>query len=189
MNMVRQWFINLFLFCSVTSLSGNEVLSSLKNEIPLYYGSFKATVQLVYSDGKMSSGILSYSYPNKLHIQQSNGSVIATNGVKLWLYSRSTNVCISQDVGKGYGGIIPSLSSYSGIKNEDGYAFERVTGYYRKIQIRTQDGMLRFIRLQSEKNTVQIKFSNIKTVKSFKASLFNFKPSPNTQLLENPLKR
>lgn len=189
MNTLRQWFITLCLACTFHPLAANEILSTLKKELPLYYGSFKATVQLVYSDGKISSGILSYSYPNKLHIQQSNGSVIATNGVKLWLYSKSTDVCISQDVGEGYGGIIPSLYKYNGIKNEDGYVFEKDSGYYRKIQIKTHNGMLRFIRLQSEKNTIQIKFSDVKPVKSFKASLFNFKPSPNTQLLENPLKR
>lgn len=191
MQLARQFLLCLIFFISIglNAIYANQLVSELRKDIPLFYRSFKAAVQLVYDDGQVVSGVMSYTYPNKMHLQQSNGSVIATNGTQLWLYSKQTDVCIRQDIDEGYGGITGYLGGFNGTKTEAGYQFERESGYYRKIMIKANDGMLQIIRLETQEKSIQLKFSNIQEVKSFKASLFNFKPSPNTQLLENPLKR
>jgi len=189
-------------------------VNDVQGKIKGLYTSFTANFSYSSSSGELYSGKIYYQYPDKLHIQLSDGRVIATNGKFLWTYNASTRICARQSVKpENGGGLFYFLQAGYSVHEENGrYIFKGKGDNLPEVSLKVDDGNLKSVQFKSKrrvapKNTkaanefddadvagfgddvINVSFSNMVTDTSMKASLFNYKPDPEAQLVENPLNR
>ncbi len=172
--------------------SPSSAPSALKEGLSGLFSSFAANFTYNNSQGAFYEGKIYYQYPNKLHIELKNKKVIATNGLYLWIYNPETLVCIRQTVEAGDLGILDDLDRFVKDEVQNRYVYEKTYSsgeMEKKVVIDVENGMIQAIQIQEGKDVINISFSNIETDIGIKASLFNYKPPTDTQLLENPLNK
>ncbi|MCB1146169.1 MAG: zf-TFIIB domain-containing protein [Leptospiraceae bacterium] len=181
-------FIAAF-FIFTASLHAQDALSQLKSQIGGMFTSFSANFSVTGSGGSVSTGKVYYQYPNQLHVSVSGGGIIATNGKFLWLYNPSSGFCARQDVGGSSGGVLGLLGGYEGSVRGGNFVFKNPANYYSEIIVTASNGMLRSLTLRHEDQSTTYAFTGVNVGGGARASLFNFKPPPNAQMVENPLNR
>lgn len=152
-------------------------------------GGFRADISMS-SEGGVVRGALSYQ-GGKVHLQLSDGRVIASSGRHLLVYSPATRVAGKQDMGPGGGGLGWLLNGFD--TKVRGTSAELVaTDPNRSVQkVQLQwgaDYILRRLVVKS-KNREQpliIQLSNLRPVKSFSAGVFSWKPPAGSRTVENP---
>ncbi len=181
----------IFIFlgtCSVSfHLNAEDVLKKLKNQIPGMYTSFSGNFTSISSSGKLSSGKIYYQYPGKLYLKKSDGSIIATNGHYLWIFKPKLKLCIRQDVDGLTDGIFGMLKEYSGSAKENVFVFENEELKIHRIIVRVENKMLKSIKLMKQDSEDTISLSEIVVGSGIKASLYNYKPPVDAQLIINPM--
>jgi len=143
------------------------------------------------------TGKIYYQYPNKLNIQISDGRVIATNGKYLWVYNPDTKICGRQAVKEeNIGGLFYFLHGGYSVQEDNGrYIFQRPGSALGEVTLKVDGDILKSVQFKIKDNVNKIdtvinaSFSNVVTDTNIKASLFNYKPDPDAQLIENPLNR
>ena len=121
-----------------------------------------------------------------MYLQKSDGSVVATNGHFLWLFRAKSYICIRQDVGGLSGGLLPTLSKYSGQIQGNNFIFTNEALPIKQIIVLVEGKIVKNIRFLREDSQYTVSFSNL-SVGGVKASLYNFKPPVSAQLIINPL--
>ena len=175
-----------FLMLGVSLFSLME--PSLKNHIGGIFTSFSANFSYSSGEGLVYTGKIYYEYPGKLHLKLSDGRIIATNGTYLWLFNPETMKCARQKVTMDNGNFLGMLSAENLVSSTDtNFVFEKPGGKIREVIINTQGNMIKNARLKINENYVSVSFSNVETDIGIKASLFNYKPPTDAQLVENPL--
>ncbi len=152
---------------------------------------FRADVGITSSEGGIIRGALSYQ-GGKMHLALSDGRVIAANGRHLIVYSPSTGVAGKQDMGAGGGGLGWLLSGFE--TKVRGNAAELTAldpdRGVQKVHLRwSGDYTLQqiSIRRKGSEGFLTIQISNLRSVKSFAANVFSWKPPAGSRTVENPL--
>ncbi|MCS6984555.1 MAG: outer-membrane lipoprotein carrier protein LolA [Leptospiraceae bacterium] len=182
----RLIFLNLWLY----SLWAETPLPEKLKEILArsLQSSFTANFNLTASDGYTTSGKIYYQYPNKLHIRTSDGRIVATNGVYLWLYNPSTGVCAKQEVSGSSGGLLSLLNQYEIQERGSSYVLHNAQAYFEEIIITLNNQVLTSLKMRHREHILHFTFSQVELGSGIKASLFNYKPPAHVQVIENPLK-
>lgn len=153
--------------------------------------SFKANISYFVNGNLTHQGKISYSYPNKLYINFSNGDEIVSNGKYLWLYDSESLLCAKQEVSGN--SFVLSLG-----KNRSEVNGNRIVVFSgnEKITVVVKDKLPQSISFQQSgantlnKNSgVRISFSNFQTGVQINQSLFYYKPPTSAQVIENPFKK
>ncbi|MDX1960512.1 MAG: outer membrane lipoprotein carrier protein LolA [Leptospiraceae bacterium] len=170
---------------SLTAQSGEELLASFlgtMNSIDSFRGSITIAGQ---------SGTISYKKPHNLQVKFSDGRIISANGSKLWFYNPARGIAGNQDLRGGTGGLYGLLSGYESV-TASGKTLRLVSskkGYEEIIISLTPNNLLRTIRMRPRGGTefMEISISGLQTNIGLPASLFNFHPPSNAQVVENAL--
>lgn len=188
MNYTFALFSGLFLFFA-TSYAAE--IGDLERRIKGLHTNFTANFSYSSSLGESYTGKIYYQYPNKLHIQLSDGRVIATNGKFLWTYNSETRICARQVVQEeSAGGLFYFLHGNYSVQEENGrYVFKRPVDDGNEITVKVEGDTVKSVQFKSAADVVNFSFSNVVTDTNMKSSLFNYKPDPEAQLIENPLNR
>jgi len=177
-------FIFLFPF-NLFSESGEELLASFlgtMNGIESFRGSITISGQ---------TGTISYKKPHNLQIKFSDGRIISANGSKLWFYNPARGIAGSQELRGGTGGLYGLLSGYESV-TAMGKSLRLVSekkGYEEIIISLTPNNILKSIRMRRKGGSefTEISLSGLQTNIGLPASLFNFHPPSNAQIVENAL--
>jgi outer membrane lipoprotein-sorting protein len=181
-------FTLIFLLLPVHILIG--VPEELKESLSTMFSTFQADFSYTNTEGNLFTGKLYYQYPDKMHLRLSDNRVIATNGTYLWMYSPSTMVCARQKVEQKDQYNLKFLTdNFTMERNGDHFVFTRPDGKIKEIVLDVQNQMIKNIRLKVDENFMNISFSNVERQVGLKASLFNYKPPTDAQLVENPLNK
>jgi len=184
-----KWILPISLMLSTSNIQSNETPMTLKDRLSGLYTSFTGKIEYRTSSGILKKGKISYEYPHKLHLVLADNSVIATNGIYLWIYNPETEICGKQEVAENSGGLIGFLKNYTEIYDSEKelFVFKNDKNKHSEITLKIEKEMIKEMTLKSEELTQTILFSEVKVGTGIKGSLFNFKPPPNSQLVENPL--
>ncbi|MDH5716512.1 MAG: zf-TFIIB domain-containing protein [Spirochaetia bacterium] len=184
-----KWVIIFSLFIIPIKIKANNLIKDLQHKLNAFNSSFIADIKYTTSSGFNKQGRISYEYPDKLHISLSDNSVIATNGMFLWIYNPETQLCAKQEVAENSGGLFSFLKDYEGriSEEEDTFIFENPGNTFQEIIIKANDEILTEITLISNEVKHTFQFLDMRVGAGIKKSLFNYKPPPNAQLVENPL--
>ncbi|MDH5719379.1 MAG: zf-TFIIB domain-containing protein [Spirochaetia bacterium] len=184
-----KWIVAFSLFFNAADISSSVGIEEIKDKAKGIFSSFMADVEYRSSSGINKKGKISYEYPDKLHIILADNSIIATNGKFLWIYNPETEICAKQEVAENSGGIFEFLKYYKGsyVEENSQYVYKNDKRDISEIIISVDNEMLKEINFKSEEITHTFKFNEIKIGTGIKKSLFNYKPPPNAQLVENPL--
>jgi len=181
---------------SIQALTGEEAVEKFKSR---FYSAqtMKGQIALSYSSGEMFTGSFKYMAPGKFDIKFSvpSGKEIITNGRKLWVYDKSSNVCGVQDVDRSLsGGVAGFISGYMAIASSSGAAdtiikLKSPNKFYRDISITVDSSfMIKKAVFRNEKGDgFQATFSNITFNEQIAPGAFDFSVPPNVQLVKNPL--
>jgi outer membrane lipoprotein carrier protein len=165
--------------------SGEELLSSIISTMNSF-DSFRANISI---DGL--SGSLSYKRPGSLHVKLNDGRVLSGNGRSLWIYSPASSIAGKQDLKGSTGGIAGLLSGYESVTaSGKTLRLKSDTKYYEEIIVSVSpNNIIRSIRLKGKgkQDFMEISFSGVQTNIGLPASIFNFHPPANAQIVENPL--
>ena len=186
---MRKFFFLSFILAgsSFLLLADEDILSQLRASAGGMYTSFSGTFNYTSSSGVILNGQIYYKYPGNLHLKMSDGGIVATNGRFLWVYNPKSMRCLKQDVSGSSGGILGILKGYQGQKRGDTFVFKKNEARYKEIAVRVSDGTLRNVTLKTEEGMQVLSFSSLQVGVGIRASLFNFKPPPSTQVMENAL--
>jgi outer membrane lipoprotein carrier protein len=186
---IKFCFILLFIL-GIQPREASEI-DDLQNRIKGLNTSFTANFSYTSSAGELYTGKIYYQYPGKLHIAFSDGRVIATNGKFLWTYNSETKICARQTVREDTsGGIFYFLRGGYSVQEENGrYTFIGHGDSQNEVSIKVDGDHLKSVQFKTKDDVINVSFSNIVTDTSVKSSLFNYKPDPEAQLIENPLNR
>ena len=187
-------FILALLFVFGNGFSGAVEVEDVQSKIRGLNTNFNANFSYTSNqgdEGMIYTGKIYYQYPNKLHVQLSDGRIIATNGKYLWTYNPDTKICARQVVKEeSTGGLFFFLhGGYSVQEENDRYIFKRVGNSDYEVTIKIDGSTLKTVQWKIKDEIINISFSNVVTDTSMKSSLFNYKPDPEAQLIENPLNR
>jgi outer membrane lipoprotein carrier protein len=167
-------------------------IADIRSRIKGLDSSFTANFSYSSNTGEIYTGKIFYEYPNKLNIQLSNGSVIASNGKYLWVFDSHNNVCSRQNVKEGEetGGLFFFLQRGYLVREDNGrYIFNNPDFALSEVSLKIEDSFLKNVQFKIKDSVINVSFSNVIINTSIKASLFNYKPGPDTQLIENPLNK
>ncbi|MES0491881.1 MAG: hypothetical protein ABUK01_17935 [Leptospirales bacterium] len=194
--MKKKLYIISFFLLALLGAAGLSLASSgeLKGEIGGLYSSFSANFSYSSGSGVVRSGKIHYQYPGKVHIAFSDGRVIASNGFFLWIYSPSNRICAKQDLagsGSVSGGIVGFLNSYEMTRTQNRFVFRKLGANIEEVtvDILPDSKMIKNLRFKTKNNVFTYSFSDIIVGAGVKASLFNYKPPTDAQMVENPLNR
>ncbi len=177
-------------------MTGSEAVKRFQARM---YGIGKMTgnVSFTGQSGQTFSGNFKFMAPGKFYIKFSNpsGRVIVSNGNKLWVYNKASNVCGIQDLGSSLsGGIAGMVSGYNAIvtsRSSSGYTIKLRNNdkAYPQIILRVSKSFLLRKAIFKTKDGKGFSFvlSNINTSAGVHSSLFNFSVPPNVQSVINPL--
>ncbi|MDH4263127.1 MAG: outer-membrane lipoprotein carrier protein LolA [Spirochaetia bacterium] len=184
-------FLYLLFFILIISSGDAVEIDDIQKSIKGLNTNFTASISYSSSTGELHVGKIYYQYPDKLHLQLSDGKVIATNGKYLWTYNSETKICARQAVtDENSGGLFYFLHGGYSVQEENGrYIFKGRGANLNEISIKVEDGNLKNVQFRTKDDVINVSFSNIITDTSMKASLFSYKPDPEAQLIENPLNK
>lgn len=155
--------------------------------------SFKATLSIDGGAGVMR-GEFSYQR-GRFHLQLNDGRVVASNGRELIVYTPETQVAGKQNLdpeNAGLGG--PDwLNGYS-VDSSSGrtahLVAENPSAAISEVKLRwAEDYTIQLLSIKDRKteNWLNITISNLRTVESFPANIFSWKPPAGSRTVENPL--
>jgi len=192
----KKFYIIPFILLGLTLATGFTLANTgeLKGEISGLYTSFSANFSYSSGTGVVRSGKMHYQYPGNLHIQFNDGRIIASNGTFLWIYSPSNRVCAKQTLagsGSVSGGLVGFLNRYEVTRTQNRFVFRNPDANIEEVvvDIHQDTKMIKNLRFKTDNNVFTYSFSNINVGAGAKASLFNYKPPTDAQLVENPLNR
>ncbi len=147
--------------------------------------SFRANVTI---NGSLT-GTLSYKKPANLHVQFSDGRILASNGRTLWFYSPERAVTGKQDLKGMSEGIAGLVFGYEDFSSGKTIRLKSDSKRYSEIVIVLDANHLpKSLRLQSSGSGItEIVFSGVTTNLGLSASLFNYQPPSSSMIIENPL--
>lgn len=179
------FFLTYLPFFSIFSQSGNEALSNFLTAM----NSLESIRANINVNGM--TGVMSYKKPNSLYVKFSDGRVISANGRYLWFYNPSRTIAGKQDLTGATGGLYGLLNGYeSALVSGTTLKLSSEKKEYEEIIIQmTPNYLLKSIRMKPRGSTrvIDISLSNIQTNIGLPASLFNYHPPSNAQIVENPL--
>lgn len=175
----------------LTPVQQADEIDDIRSQIKGLATNFSSSFSYSTSTGDLYTGEIYYQYPNKLHIQLSDKRVIATNGKYLWVYEPETKICARQMVKEETsGGLFYLLKGGYTVQEENGrYIFKRPGALMHEVTIKVENSILKSIQFKVAEDIINVSFSNVVTNTGMKASLFNYKPDPDAQLIENPLNK
>ncbi len=176
----------VFSFTSRTNASGN-ILNVLKKQLNGLYSSFSGDFLYSVNGIPRYTGKISYQYPGKIYMKSATGSVTASNGRYLWIYTPRLNLCLQQDVSEMKDGLFNLLADYSGEQNTNTFIFVHLTDPTKRIQIILENSMIKTLRIKQQQIEREYNFTNIHINIGIKASLYNYKPPTEARLVINPL--
>ena len=152
--------------------------------------SFRATVQIGQGNG-LASGQLSYQ-GGKVHLQMSDGRVVAGNGRSMVVYSPASRTAGKQPMAGGGGGLGWILSGYEwrvGSGNASGQAINSNATNQEVRIVWGRDYILRrlSVKRKDSDSWFTIALSNVRPVGGFPAGLFSYSPPAGSRTVENPL--
>ena len=178
------------------ALTGEEALMRFQQKMRSI-NTLSGTISWTTSNGFTYTGTFKYKAPDKLYVNLTapGGKVIVTNGKKLWVFDKSSNVCGVQDVGEGYsGGIAALVSGYNAIltsQGQNGYTIKlrNPEKSYPEIIIITDSNYLLKKLILKDKNgdSTSYTLSNCITGENIPTGYFDFKPPTSAQSVKNPL--
>ncbi len=170
---------------AIFSESGEELLNSIIGTMNSFE-SFRANISL---DGM--SGTVSYKKPGSIQLKLSDGRILSGNGRYLWIFNPARSVAGKQDLKGSTGGISGLLGGYESVSaSGKTLKLKSDTKYYEEIIVSvTPNNIIRSIRLKArgKQDFMEISFSGVQTNIGLPASVFNFHPPANAQIVENPL--
>lgn len=186
----------LIMIAYAYALTGEEAVARFQQKMRSI-STLSGTISWTTSNGFTYTGTFKYKAPDKLYINLTapGGKAIVTNGKKLWVYDKSSNVCGVQDVGEGYsGGVASIVSGYNALlasQGPGGYtiklrSFEKA---YPEIVIVTDANFLLKKLILKDKNgdSTSYTLSNVIAGENIPAGYFDFKPPTSAQAVKNPL--
>lgn len=179
------FFLISFPFYSTFTQEGTESLSNFLATMNSLE-SIRANISI-----NGMSGIMSYKKPNSLYVKFSDGRVISANGRYLWFYNPTRGIAGKQDLSGGTGGLYGLLNGYESVSaSGNTLKLQSEKKGYEEITIQTTpNNLLKYIRMKPRggSRVIEISLSNIQTNIGLPASLFNYHPPSNAQIVENPL--
>ncbi len=179
------FFLILFPFFPIFSQGGGEVLSNFLTSM----NSLESIRANITING--TTGVMSYKKPSSLYVKFSDGRVISANGRHLWFYNPAKAIAGKQDLSGETSGLYGLLNGYESISvSGTSLKLTSETKGYEEILIQmTPNYLLKSIRMKprGSNQTIEISLSNMQTNIGLPASLFNYHPPSNAQIVENPL--
>ena len=187
----------VFIFISsLFALTGEEAVIRFQQRMRSI-NTLSGNISWTTSNGFTYTGTFKYKAPDKLYINLTapGGKSIVTNGKKLWVYDKSSNICGVQDVGDGYsGGIASIVSGYNALlaaQGTGGYTiklrnFEKA---YPEIVIVADSNFLlkKLILKDKQGDSTTYTISNLIVGENIPNGYFDFKPPTSAQSVKNPL--
>ncbi|MCX8125428.1 MAG: outer-membrane lipoprotein carrier protein LolA [Spirochaetes bacterium] len=186
----------LIMIVYAYALTGEEAVARFQQKMRSI-STLSGTISWTTSNGFTYTGTFKYKAPDKLYVNLTapGGKTIVTNGKKLWVYDKSSNICGVQDVGEGYpGGIAAIVTGYNALlaaQGPNGYTiklrnFEKA---YPEIVIITDANFLlkKLIVKDKQGDSTSYTLSNVIAGENIPAGYFDFKPPTSAQSVKNPL--
>ena len=179
------------------AVTGDEAVARMKSRI-YSISSMRGTISIKSSSKENLTGRFRYMAPGKfvIDLSEPSGKKIATNGKKLWVYSKHDNVCGVQDVDTTFsGGIASYVNGYAAMASGSGAADTviRLRGSnrtYKEITIVVDSTFLPksiHFRTEDGKGGFTATLSGIVVNEPMAPTLFEFNPPAGTQMVKNPL--
>ncbi|HOR93960.1 MAG TPA: outer-membrane lipoprotein carrier protein LolA [Spirochaetota bacterium] len=197
--MKKLFTITVLVFIVVSSLfalTGEEAIIRFQQRMRSI-NTLSGNISWTTSNGFTYTGTFKYKAPDKLYLNLTapGGKAIVTNGKKLWVYDKSSNICGVQDVGDGYsGGIASIVSGYNALlasQGTGGYTiklrnFEKA---YPEIVIVADSNFLlkKLILKDKQGDSTTYTISNLIAGENIPNGYFDFKPPTSAQTVKNPL--
>lgn len=186
----------LIMITYVHALTGEEAVVRLQQKMRSI-STLSGTISWTTSNGFTYTGTFKFKSPDKLYINLTapGGKTIVTNGKKLWVFDKSSNVCGVQDVGEGYsGGIAAIVSGYNALlasQGPNGYTIKLRSfdkPYPEIIIVTDADFLLKKLILKNKQGeSTSYTVSNVIVGENIPSGYFDFKPPTNAQTVKNPL--
>ncbi len=186
--------ITLFL-SPAFAITGEEAIAKFKARM-YSVGKMTGNISWTTPSGQRFSGNFKFMSPGRIYIKFSNpsGKIIVSNGKKLFVYSKASNVCGIQDLGRGYsGGIAGLITGYNLIVTPRGSGYtiklkHNDRHYSQIILLVTKSFFLKKAILKTKGGTgYSFSLSNVNTSAGIMKGLFDFRVPPNAQTVINPL--
>ncbi len=208
-------FALLFLNNSAFTIDGAELFEKAKERL-INVSTIKGTISITFDTGQIYTGEFQYMPPGKIYINitDPSGKAIVSNGKRLWVYDKSSDLCGVQDLytkdaerdkylseeekkANEYrmkGGLEYFFSSYDiTVLSEEpgGYSieFKNENRFYTDVVMKLDKScLLQNARFTDKQGTqFSIKFSNMRFNEKIFTGLFDFNVPANAQLVKNPL--
>ncbi|NMB66390.1 MAG: outer membrane lipoprotein carrier protein LolA [Spirochaetes bacterium] len=186
----------LIMIAYAFALTGEEAVVRFQQKMRSI-STISGIISWTTSNGFTYTGTFKYKAPDKLYINLTapGGKTIVTNGKKLWVFDKSSNVCGVQDVGEGYsGGIAAIVSGYNALlasQGPNGYTIKlrSFDKPYPEIVIVTDANFLlkKLILKDKQGDSTSYTLSNVITGENIPAGYFDLKPPTSAQAVKNPL--
>ena len=195
---MKKTLILAFLLCFAAPLfaiTGDQAIARFKATM-FSVGKMTGNISWSGSGGQRFSGNFKYMAPGRIYIKFSNpsGKIIVSNGRKLWIFNKASNVCGIQDLGGGgSGGIAALVNGYSAIATPrgSGYTIKLKNNdkhYSQIILIVNRNFFLKTAILKTKSGQgISFTLSNVNTRAGIMKGLFDFRVPPNAQTVINPL--
>ena len=178
------------------AVTGDEAVARMKSRI-YSISSMRGTIS-IKSPSSTLTGRFRYMAPGKfvIDLSEPSGKKIATNGKRLWVYSKHDNVCGVQDVDTSFsGGIASYVNGYAAMATASGASDTviRLKGSnrtYKEIVIQVDSTFLPKVihfRTEDGKGGFTATLSGIVVNEPMAPTLFEFNPPAGTQMVKNPL--
>ncbi len=180
----------------VYGLTGDEAIGQFKKRMHSI-GTMSGVISWSDPTGMTYSGNFRYRAPGMIYVtfNTPSGKILVSNGKKLWIHDKGSNICGVQDLaGGGSGGIASLVNGYAAIVTSQGSS-----GYTIRLKNREKtytdiilmlDGsfMLKKAVLKTaEGSTTTYTLSNVRVGGNIVTGIFDYQVPTNAQVVNNPL--
>ncbi len=180
----------------VYGLTGEQALNRFKGKMRSI-GTMTGVITWSDATGMTYTGQFRYKAPDKIYVTFNSppGKIVVSNGKKLWIHDKSSNICGVQDLaGGGSGGIAYLVNGYAAIvssRGSSGYTIRLKNSEktYTDITLMVDSSfMLKKAVLKSDRgNVTTYALSNIRVGDNLVNGLFDYQVPTNAQVVKNPL--
>ena len=177
-------------------LTGDEALGQFKKRMHSI-GTMSGVISWSDPTGMTYSGNFRYRAPGMIYItfNTPSGKILVSNGKKLWIHDKGSNICGVQDLaGGGSGGIASLVNGYAAIvtaRGSSGYTIRLKNREkpYTDITLMLDASFLlkRAIFKTAEGAVTTYTLSNVRVGDNIVAGIFDYQVPTNAQLVNNPL--
>ncbi len=180
----------------VYGLTGEQALNRFKGKMRSI-GTMTGVITWSDATGMTYTGQFRYKSPGKIYVTFNSppGKILVSNGKKLWIHDKGSNICGVQDLtGGGSGGIAYLVDGYMAIVTSQG-----ASGYtirlknsertYTDITLMVDSSFMlkKAVLKTSEGNVTTYTLSNVRLGDNLVNGIFDYQVPTNAQVVKNPL--